>query len=127
ALPQDPEPDEEDPAVVAARAEVDRLLEMLGWETARELAPLSPVHRSLVVAVAALRRLDFPWDAELMAPYGELMHEVARRDLDFMESRASEEERVELAVAAAVLFQPVLRALHRLAQEEESARRYGIE
>jgi hypothetical protein len=44
-----------------------------------------------------------------------------------MESRASEEERVELAVAAAVLFQPVLRALHRLAQEEESARRYGIE
>ncbi|MEU6100953.1 MerR family transcriptional regulator, partial [Streptomyces flaveolus] len=31
ALPQDPEPDEEDPAVVAARAEVDRLLEMLGW------------------------------------------------------------------------------------------------
>ncbi|MEU9589786.1 MerR family transcriptional regulator [Streptomyces sp. NPDC048193] len=127
ALPQDPEPDEEDPAVVAARAEVDSLLEMLGWETARELAPLSPVHRSLVVAVAALRRLDYPWDAELMAPYGELMHEVARRDLDFMESRASEEERVELAVAAAVLFQPVLRALHRLAQEEESARRYGIE
>jgi len=127
ALPQDPEPDEEDPAVVAARAEVDRLLEMLGWETARELAPLSPVHRSLVVAVAALRRLDYPWDAELMAPYGELMHEVARRDLDFMESRGSEEERVELAVAAAVLFQPVLRALHRLAQEEESARRYGIE
>ncbi|MYR44392.1 MerR family transcriptional regulator [Streptomyces sp. SID5910] len=127
ALPQDPEPDEADPAVVAARAEVDRLLEMLGWETARELASLSPVHRSLVVAVAALRRLDYPWDAELMAPYGELMHEVARRDLDFMESRGSEEEKVELAVAAAVLFQPVLRALHRLAQEEESARRYGIE
>ncbi|MET8569044.1 MerR family transcriptional regulator [Streptomyces sp. NPDC004783] len=127
ALPQEPEPDEEDPAVVAARAEVDRLLHMLGWETARELAPLSPVHRSLVVAVAALRRLDFPWDAELMAPYGELMHEVARRDLDFMESHASEAEQVELAVASTVLFQPVLRALHRLAQEEESARRYGIE
>ncbi|MER5538917.1 transcriptional regulator, partial [Streptomyces mirabilis] len=26
-----------------------------------------------------------------------------------------------------VLFEPVLRALHRLAQEQESARRYGIE
>ncbi|MBD0419163.1 MerR family transcriptional regulator [Streptomyces sp. NPDC052309] len=127
ALPQDPEPDEGDPAVAGARAEVDRLLGMLGWETARELAPLSPAHRSLVVAVAALRRLDFPWDAELMAPYGQLMHEVARRDLDLMESRASEAEKVESAVAAAVLFQPVLRALHRLAQEEESARRYGIE
>lgn len=127
ALPQDPEPDEEDPAVVAARAEVDRLLETLGWETARELAPLSPVHRSLVVAVAALQRLGYPWDAEHMAPYGELMHQVARRDLDYMETYASEAEKVEVAVAAAVLFQPVLRALHRLAQEEESARRYGIE
>ncbi|MFE1076625.1 MerR family transcriptional regulator [Streptomyces sp. NPDC058783] len=127
ALPQDAEPDEADPAVAAARVEVDRLLELLGWETSQELAPLSPVHRSLVVAVAALRRLDYPWDAELMAPYGELMMEVARRDLDFMETHASEAEQVELAVASAVLFQPVLRALHRLAQEEESARRYGIE
>ncbi|MFE0808654.1 MerR family transcriptional regulator [Streptomyces sp. NPDC058848] len=127
ALPQGPEPDEADPSVIAARAEVDRLLDMLGWETARELSSLSPVHRSLVAAVAALRRLDYPWDAELMAPYGQLMHEVARRDLDFMESHGSEAEKVEMAVAAAVLFQPVLRALHRLAQEEESARRYGIE
>ncbi|MFB6751968.1 MerR family transcriptional regulator [Streptomyces sp. NPDC056353] len=127
ALPQDAEPDEADPAVAAARTEVDRLLELLGWETSQELAPLSPVHRSLVVAVAALRRLGYPWNAELMAPYGELMREVARRDLDFMETHASEAEQVEMAVASAVLFQPVLRALHRLAQEEESARRYGIE
>ncbi|MBU6533069.1 MerR family transcriptional regulator [Streptomyces sp. NPDC057245] len=127
ALPQDPEPDEADPAVAAARVEVDRLLELLGWETSRELAPLSPVHRSLVVAVAGLRRLDYPWDAELMAPYGELMMEAARRDLDFLETHAQDSEKVEMAVASAVLFQPVLRALHRLAQEEESARRYGIE
>ncbi|NEB63490.1 MerR family transcriptional regulator [Streptomyces diastaticus] len=127
ALPQDAEPDEADPAVAAARTEVGRLLELLGWETAREMAPLSPVHRSLVVAVAALRRLDYPWDAELMAPYGALMMEVARRELDFMETHASDAEQVEMAVASAVLFQPVLRALHRLAQEEESARRYGIE
>lgn len=77
--------------------------------------------------MAALRRLGYPWNAELMAPYGELMMEVARRDLDFMETHASEAEQVEMAVASAVLFQPVLRALHRLAQEEESARRYGIE
>ncbi|WP_432082215.1 MerR family transcriptional regulator [Streptomyces sp. WAC 04229] len=127
ALPQGPEPDEDDPAVVAARAEVDRLLELLGWETARELATLSPVHRSLVAAVATLRRLDHPWDAEQMAPYAELMHQVARRELDHMETLASDTEQVEAAVASTVLFQPVLRALHRLAQEEESARRYGIE
>ncbi|MEW2404423.1 MerR family transcriptional regulator [Streptomyces sp. NPDC046862] len=126
ALPQGPEPDEEDPAVVAARREVDRLLTSLGWETARELASVSPVHRSLVTAVAALIRLGYAWDAERMAPYAELMHQVARRDLDFLETHGSESERVETAVAAAVLFEPVLRALHRLAQEEESTRRYGL-
>ena len=126
ALPQGTEPDEADPAVIAARREVDRLLAGLGWETARELSPLSPVHRSLVVGVAALIRLGYPWDAELMAPYAELMHQVANRDLDYLETHASEAERVETAVAATVLFEPVLTALHRLAQEEESARRYGL-
>ncbi|MGW6703953.1 MerR family transcriptional regulator [Streptomyces sp. NPDC054956] len=126
ALPQGPEPDEEDAAVVTARREVDRLLETLGWSTARELGDLSPVHRSLVVAVATLLRLGYPWDAELMAPYAELMHRAAVRDLDFVETYPSESEKVETAVAAAVLFQPVLKALHRLAQEEESARRYGL-
>ena len=127
ALPQGPEPDEEDPATATARAEVDRLLVSLGWETPRELSTLSPVHSSLVAAIATLNRLGYPWDAEMMEPYAELMLQVARRDLDFMETHASQAEQVETAVAAAVLFEPVLRSLHRLAQEEESARRYGIE
>ncbi|MFE9929613.1 MerR family transcriptional regulator [Streptomyces sp. NPDC005533] len=131
ALPQEDGPDagaqdDADEAVVAARAEVDRLLDMLGWTTARELGELSPVHRSLVVAVATLNRLGYPWDAELMAPYGRLMHQAAVRDLDFVETHPSETEKAETAVAATILFQPVLRALHRLAQEEESARRYGL-
>ncbi|MCX4436839.1 MerR family transcriptional regulator [Streptomyces mirabilis] len=127
ALPQEPEPDDQDPAVRSARREVDQLLANLGWETARELAPLSPVHRSLVAAVATLIRLGYSWDAELLAPYAELMHQVAMRDLDYLETHTSDAERVETAVASAVLFEPVLRALHRLAQEQESARRYGIE
>ncbi|MFJ2827165.1 MerR family transcriptional regulator [Streptomyces sp. NPDC087263] len=127
ALPQEPEPDKDDPAVRAARREVDRVLEALGWETARELSTLSPLHRSLVVAVATLIRLGYPVDAELMEPYAELMHRAAVRDLDSMETYPSEKEQVEAAVVGAVLFEPVLKALHRLAQEEESARRYGIE
>ncbi|MEU9105962.1 MerR family transcriptional regulator [Streptomyces xanthophaeus] len=116
----------EDPALVTARQEVDRMLETLGWSTARELAPLSPVHRSLVVAVAALIRLGYQWDAEFLAPYARLMHQVAVRDLDFVDTYPTEAEKVETAVASAILFEPVLRALHRLAQEEESARRYGL-
>ncbi|MFE9406721.1 MerR family transcriptional regulator [Streptomyces sp. NPDC006530] len=126
ALPHGPDPDEGDASVAAARVEVDRLLETLGWTTARELGELSPDHRALITAVATLHRLGYAWDAELMAPYAELMHRAAVRDLDFVETHPSEEEKVEVAVAATVLFDPVLRALHRLAQQEESARRYGL-
>ncbi|MEV5939144.1 MerR family transcriptional regulator [Streptomyces sp. NPDC051994] len=126
ALPHGPDPDDNDASVAAARTEVDRLLQALGWSTAREVGELSPDHRALIVAVATLNRLGYAWDAELMAPYAELMHQAAVRDLDFVETHPSEAEKVETAVAATVLFEPVLRALHRLAQQEESARRYGL-
>ncbi|AYG81207.1 hypothetical protein DWB77_03349 [Streptomyces hundungensis] len=126
ALPHGPDPDDGDASVAVARVEVDRLLDALGWTTARELGELSPDHRALIVAVATLHRLGYSWDAEFMAPYAELMHRAAVRDLDFVETHPSEEEKVEVAVAATVLFDPVLRALHRLAQQEESARRYGL-
>lgn len=55
------------------------------------------------------------------------MHRAAVLDLDFVESRESEAERIEAAVLGAILVDPMLQALHRLAQEEESARRYGFE
>lgn len=42
ALPQGPDPDDSDEAVATARLEVDRLLDILGWTTARELGALSP-------------------------------------------------------------------------------------
>ncbi|KUN79596.1 MerR family transcriptional regulator [Streptomyces griseoruber] len=127
ALPQVPEPDTEDAHVRAARQEADALLRTLGWTNARLLTTISPAYRSLVVSVAALRRLGYDWDAELLMSYAELMHRAAVLDLDFVETRESEAERIETAVLGAVLVEPMLQALHRLAQEEESARRYGFE
>ncbi|MFF4660045.1 MerR family transcriptional regulator [Streptomyces sp. NPDC001381] len=127
ALPQVPEPDAEDEYVRAAQREADALLRTLGWANARLLTTISPAYRSLVVAVAALRRLGYDWDAELLASYARLMHRAAVLDLDFVESRESEAERIETAVLGAILVEPMLQALHRLAQEEESARRYGFE
>ncbi|MDN3264400.1 MerR family transcriptional regulator [Streptomyces sp. CSDS2] len=127
ALPQVPEPDEDDEYVRAARQEVAALLDRLGWQNAKLLATISPAYRSLVVAVAALRRLGYDWGAERLVPYAELMHRTAVLDLDNLEAEPSEAERVETAVLGAVLNEPLLRALHRLAQEEETARRYGFE
>ncbi|MFI2644958.1 MerR family transcriptional regulator [Streptomyces sp. NPDC018610] len=127
ALPQVPEPDEDDEFVRTARQEVDQLLHTLGWSNAQALVTISPSYRSLVVALAAFRRLGHDWGAERMAPYARLMHEAAVLDLDFVDTRPSEAERAETAVLGAVLAEPMLLALRRLAQEEESARRYGFE
>ncbi|RPE40441.1 transcriptional regulator [Streptomyces sp. Ag109_O5-1] len=127
ALPQVPEPDEDDEYVRAAHDEVGTLLDRLGWENAKQLTTISPAYRSLVVAVAAFRRLGYDWGAEVLAPYAELMHRTAVLDLDLLETQPSEPERIEFALLGAILNEPVLQALHRLAQEEESSRRYGFE
>ncbi|MCX5249180.1 MerR family transcriptional regulator [Streptomyces sp. NBC_00201] len=126
ALPQVPEPDEDDEYVRSAHEEVSTLLDRLGWENAKRLTTISPAYRSLVVAVAAFRRLGYEWGAELLMSYGTLMHETAKLDLDFVETHPSEAEKVETAVLGAVLTEPMLQALRRLAQEEETTRRYGF-
>jgi DNA-binding transcriptional MerR regulator len=122
ALPHVAEPDTDD-----EQREADELLRTLGWRNAELLTSISPAYRSLVVAVAAMRRLDYDWDAELLVSYARLMHRAAVLDLDFVETRETEAERVETAVLGTILVEPMLQALHRLAQEEESARRYGFE
>ena len=127
AMPQVPEPDAEDEFVRGARVSMEELLRTLGWSNAQALTTISPSFRSLVVATAALRRLGYDWDPETLVPYARLMHQVAELDMEFMESHVSEAEKAEVAVLGVVLVEPMLRALHRLAQEEESTRRYGYE
>ncbi|MFJ1930206.1 MULTISPECIES: MerR family transcriptional regulator [unclassified Streptomyces] len=126
ALPPGPEPDEEAPETLAARAETDRLLDRLGWRTAQEIGSLSPAHRSVVASLATLIRLGYPCEGDYLAEHARLMHQVAVQDLDMMETYPTEAEQVEHAVASAVLYEPLLAALRRLAQEEESARRFGL-
>ncbi|MFB6941741.1 MerR family transcriptional regulator [Streptomyces sp. NPDC060286] len=126
SLPHGPDPDEEAPETAAAREEVERLLDRLGWATSQELGSLSPAHRALVSSVAALIRLGYPCDVEYLTGQARLMHQVAVQELDMMETHPTEAEQVETAVASAVLYEPLLMSLRRMAQEEESARRYGI-
>ncbi|MFI6566628.1 MerR family transcriptional regulator [Streptomyces sp. NPDC050534] len=126
ALPQVPEPDAEDEYVRAAGEEAEQLLQALGWTNAHSLITISPAYRRLVVSIAAFRRLGYDWETELLMSYARLMHQAAVLDLDFVETHGSEAEKVETAVLGVILAQPILQALHRLAQEEESARRYGF-
>ncbi len=129
ALPQCPEPapaSEDDPSDATARTLVGDLLDRLGWTTARELGDLSPAHRSLVSALATLDRLGYPFDADDLLPYAHSMEQAAAYDLDRMELLPTAREQAEYAVAGAVLFEPVLLNLRRLAQSEQSTRRYGL-
>ncbi|MFD9503888.1 MerR family transcriptional regulator [Streptomyces sp. NPDC060035] len=126
ALPHGPEPDEDAPETATARADVARLLADLGWTTARELGELSPAHRSLVASVATLIRLGYPCDVDYLTQQARVMRRVAVQDLDAMEEFPSEAEQVEAAVASAVLYEPLLTSLRRLAQAEEAAQRYGL-
>jgi DNA-binding transcriptional MerR regulator len=126
ALPQVPEPDADDEFVRGARGAMEELLRTLGWSHAQAMTSVSPSFRSLVVAAAALRRLGYDWNPEILVPYARLMRQVAELDMAFMESHVSEAEKAEVAVLGVVLVEPMLQALHRLAQEEESTRRYGV-
>ncbi|MET7859688.1 MerR family transcriptional regulator [Streptomyces sp. NPDC005318] len=126
ALPHGPEPDEEAPETALACQEADRLLDRLGWAFVQDLGSLDPVYRALVASMATLIRLGYPCDIDYLAEQARLMEQVAARDLDMMESYPAGAEQVEMAVTSVVLHEPLLLALRRLAQEEESARRYGL-
>lgn len=64
-LPQLPTATADDAAVCDARREVESPLEALGWDGAREIDGLSPVHSVLVTTITAPRAI---WDTPSPAP-----------------------------------------------------------
>ncbi|MEV4925318.1 MerR family transcriptional regulator [Streptomyces roseoverticillatus] len=124
ALPTGPEPDEDDPEAAAAGRTVSALLQHVGWRHDQELGELSPAYRTLVAAVAALRRLGYPCGVAHLLPYARLAGQLAVTDLDLIEEQPTKAGQIEAAVALTVLYEPVLLSLRRLAHSEESARRF---
>ncbi|MEV0372625.1 MerR family transcriptional regulator [Streptomyces sp. NPDC050636] len=125
ALPYGPEPDAADPATTAARHTATELLERLDWHFSGTVADASPAFRMLVSAIAALKRLDYACDTAHLLPYARQAAQLAVFDLDLVEEFETPTERVEAAVAFTVLYEPVLLSLRRLAEAEESNRRFG--
>ncbi|MEU6126483.1 transcriptional regulator [Streptomyces sp. NPDC047123] len=124
ALPHGPESTEDDAAADAARRTVDELLARLDWARAQEYGRDSPAHRMLVTAVATLGRPGYPCAVEDLLPYARTGRQLAESDLDLIERYASPEEQLEAAVALTVRYEPVLLSLRRIAQAEESGRRF---
>ncbi|GCD34602.1 transcriptional regulator [Streptomyces chrestomyceticus JCM 4735] len=124
ALPHPPGPPKEAPETTAARRTADELLRRLGWQYGLEVGPVSPTYGMLVNALAALARLGYPHAVENLLPYARLAGEMAVADLDLVEEYETPAEQVEAAVALTVLLEPVLLSLRRLAEAEESHRRF---
>ena len=111
---------EDGPEWALVRAEVDGLLEDLGWRVTAE----APGRDQLTRAVLTLRRLGAAATTETIRRFAEAAHSLAAYELSLIDSEVERGELVEAAVIGTVLFEPVLLALRRLAEEDESARRF---
>ena len=111
----------DDPAVVEARRDVDAFLEQLGWEVAAD----SPGRDELALALATLRRLEWPnAGVELFEHYARIADRLATREVRrTTPSGASRTEAMERVVIGTVVFDAVFSALRRLAHERQSAAR----
>lgn len=125
ALPHGPEPDESSPSTAVARRTAAELLRQCGWRFNLEIAESSRAFGMLVAAIAALHRLGYACDTPHLLPYAQQAAQLAVADLDLVEEFATPAEQVEAAVALTVLYEPVLLSLRRLAEAEESNKRYG--
>lgn len=110
--------DEAVPGGAAAR--VEALIENMGWR----ISVASPHRPALAESLAALSRLGTDYTANDLIPYARLATSSA--DLDFAQFEGIEDRiaLAERAVVLTVLFEPVVRLLRRLAQEDANHRRH---
>ena len=111
--------DRDDAAVGQARVDVDAFMERLGWE----VSPDAPGRDELAVALATLRRLGWPnADPRLFEHYARAADRLAAREVErTTPPGATRAEMMERVVVGTVVFDAVLSALRRLAQEHRSA------
>ncbi|AYC39800.1 MerR family transcriptional regulator [Streptomyces griseorubiginosus] len=99
---------------------VEALIERMGWQ----ISDASPHRPALAESLAALSRLGTDYTADDLTPYARLATSTA--DLDFAQLEGIEDQiaLAERAVVLSVLFEPVVRLLRRLAQEDANHRRH---
>lgn len=107
--------------VARARADVERWLDARGWSVSAD----APARRSLADALVALRRLGHPGGLESFEPYADAAERIAAAEVGSVDGHGGRAEAVEQVVVGTVVFEAVLTALRRLAQEHLSRERFG--
>lgn len=117
---EEPEGAADEAVSCGAAARVEALIENMGWQ----ISDASPHRPALAESLAALSRLGTDYTADDLIPYARLA--TATADLDFAQFEGIEDRiaLAERAVVLTVLFEPVVRLLRRLAQEDANHRRH---
>lgn len=115
-----PEDDRSD-AARWARARVNALIEAQGWQIEEH----APSAQALARVLASLRELE-PALLEQLDARAVLMAQVAELDVDLVFSRTDLEEQVRVVVVGTVIGDAVMSSLRRMAQVDQSARRFEL-
>ena len=115
----EPLPPRDEPAddVLAARSEVDAFVDRHGWEVRADAAP----RRELADALVALRRLGRDYGTEIFGPYADVADRMAAWEVRTIPSGEEPGAAVERMVVGTVIFERILNALRRMAEEHHSA------
>jgi DNA-binding transcriptional MerR regulator len=110
-----------DDRMAAARRDSDAWLATTGWL----IGPDSPARDELAAALAALRRLEWDVGADALERYRAAADVLAEGEIDYVAGMPDRAAAVEATVIGTVLFERILVALRRLAEEHHSRRRFG--
>jgi DNA-binding transcriptional MerR regulator len=116
-------PPEPDPEWQAATAEVSALIDELGWR----ITPRAPARALLAASIVALHRADAAPRGLSLRTYAEAMARLAALEVPSVAGSEpagpkSRAESAESAVVGIVLYERILIALRRLAEEDASSR-----
>ncbi|MFF8832824.1 MerR family transcriptional regulator [Streptomyces sp. NPDC015131] len=125
AAPEAPEAPEADPDAAAPEpaglADARRLIAEMGWDVSRG----NPAAHTLGEVLAALGDLGSDIDWRGLLPYARLADGIADLDVRQMSGDRDLLAQAERAVTVAILLEPAVLALRRLAQESKSAHHFG--
>ncbi|HEX3541977.1 MAG TPA: MerR family transcriptional regulator [Acidimicrobiales bacterium] len=105
----------------AARRDVVDYIVGRGWN----VDPAAPALDVLAGAVLALRRLGSSYGVESFEPFADAAFEIARWELETIDPSRGPTDTVTQIVVGTVVFEHVLLALRRLAEEHHSNQRFG--
>jgi DNA-binding transcriptional MerR regulator len=108
------------PAIDAgAAATVYSAIELLGWRVSED----APARRSIAHAVDVLRSLGWSVEPADLVRYAKAVDRLAESEVAISDGAIDRERLVERMVVGSVVFEAILTAFRRLAQEHHSAAR----